>query len=209
MQEIVSFCDWHVEREGARVLGEGFRIGIAGTWKRLDLCSECMKELLGPLEVVLQAHGEAVADAAPELLRTPQRRSPIYSDEAYARRIAAMSTPRQCLWCPEVVPDGYAKLKAHIARHGFSDFDQAYGSTCPICLQKGLSRLSGHVGRAHMVKLAEAFEWAFYGGNAAARAVAEARRNDGRSIGTPARIEGAVERVALAREQWVAAHGEP
>lgn len=208
MQEIVAFCDFHIERDGERVLGEGYRIGISGSWKRLDLCPQCMKDLLSPLETVLQRHGQAVSDIAPELLAPPARRT-TYTDEAYARKVESMSTPRQCLWCSEVVAGGYAKLKAHLVKHGLQDFNDAYGHTCPICLQDEILTLSAHIGRGHMVNLAEAFEWAYYGGVRAAEMVAESRRSGATNLGAPGRIDGTVERVAAARERWVAVHGEP
>jgi hypothetical protein len=208
MQEIVSFCDHHVERDGSRVLGKGMRIGIAGQWKRLDLCDECTRELLGPLETVLQAHGRAVADETPELLEPKKRVSPSYTDEAYVRRLESMKTARQCLWCPQVIAGGYQVLKQHIgAVHGLDTFEAAYGDTCPICRQSGIARLSGHVGRGHMVKLADAFEWAFWGGDPIARAIADDRRALGFGVGEPAQTDGTLEMVAAARKAWVDAHG--
>lgn len=214
MQEIVAFCDHHYERDGERVFGSGLKIGLAGQWRRIDLCQDCIVELLGPLETVLHGHGRAVAEVAPHLLRPNQgpagpRSRATYSDEAWERRLESMNADRQCLWCPRIIEGGYKALKQHLyGVHQFANFEEAYGHTCPICRQGDIERLSGHIGRGHLVKLPDAFEWAYYSGDPLARAVADERRALGVGVGAPAQTDDTLDKVDAARKTWVATHGE-
>lgn len=200
MQEIVSWCDRHFELDDSRVSAAGLRIGLAGSWKRLDLCQECLTAVLGPLEAVLRAHGRPVAEVAPERLQAPKRRTPL-TDEQYERKLASMAADRGCLWCPVVI-SSYKRLGEHVLAHNFTSLTEAYGTTCPICQQRDFRNLPAHIGKAHNVKPSEAFEWAFYGGDAFARALAVELRVRGRALGAPARTDGAVERVEAAKAAW-------
>lgn len=202
MQEIVAHCDLHLERDNTRVPGTGYKIGIAGAWKRIDLCPDCVTQLLGPIEQALLAHAREITEEAPA-----QRKQREYTPEELQRKNAGRKIARQCLWCPRILPS-LDEFTAHVQQlHGFDGLAQAYGDTCPICRQRA-TWLPAHVGRGHRLNLAAAFEWAYYGGDDSARPLAEARRAAGANVEDPARTDqDTLDAAHAAQERWFATHG--
>lgn len=161
----ILFCDKHAARgepvkgiaEGEDMdLGPGFAtilteaIGFDGVWKELDWCKPCRDEPISPNELRDLWESRGIDVEAPRRRGRPP--VPKSGDGRPGRVVPESAKDKQCLWCVEkyAADSGFA---THLhTKHGLpKSLVEVFGTTCPLCGEKGIYRLGGHCRDQHSV----------------------------------------------------------
>lgn len=180
-KEIVVWCDPCLDAD-QRTPSREVKIGLHGRWRTLDLCEQHEKELLTPLEQMVEAHGATVDvphKAVPRSATTrvkargnketgPQPEATLIQFEQMGTRLGrdpVNGRVWQCLWCPldYASTSGFSR---HLrTAHDLSEYlSEVFVGLCPVCGKGDVEVMGSHIKKSHddmgFRSLVDAYVWA-------------------------------------------------